>query len=133
MRTCSFIIITLAILLATDLYAIKTKEVDTKDPTYRSWVYYKNALNEYNKGNYELALDNAQRSNMFRPNKKSRKLVQQIQELGYNYFKTGTALINFDQKLAKQHLSKAQVLIDQRDKKTLKKIEDSLTSLEQVE
>lgn len=113
-----------------EIYAAKI--VDTKDPTYKSWLYYKNASNEFNNGNYEKALTDAQRSNMFRPNKKSRKLVQQLREIGYSKVKTGTALINFNPVLAKEYLTKAKMLIEPKDKKTMAQIDDALESLEAV-
>jgi hypothetical protein len=104
--------------------------VDPKDPVYRSWLHYKNASNEFNTGNYEQALDNALKSNMFRPNKKSRKLVQKVREIGYSNVKTGVALVNFNPELAKDYLTKAKALIDPRDKKTMTLIEKTLISLE---
>jgi len=120
----------IAILIFSSLNATAAKTVDTKDPIYKSWLYYKNASNEFNKGNYNEALDNAQKSNMFKPNKKSKKLIQKIREIGYSNVKNGTALINFDPILAKEYLTKAKALIDPKDKKTLEQIEKELKSLE---
>ncbi len=122
--------IILTLLVCFCLNASAAKVVDPKDPVYKSWLYYKNASNEFNKGNYELALDNALKSNMFRPNKKSRTLVQKIREIGYSNVKTGVALVNFNPELAKDYLTKAKVLIDPRDKKTMSQIEKTLISLE---
>ena len=121
------------VLIFCGLNAHAAKVVDTKDPVYKSWLYYKNASNEFNKGNYEVALDNAQKSNMFKPNKKSRKLVQKIREIGYSNVKTGIALINFNPELAKDYLTKAKALIDPRDKKTMTQIDKTLISLEPVQ
>jgi hypothetical protein len=109
------------------------KVVDTTDPVYKSWLYYKNASNEFNKGNYQEALDNAQKSNMFKPNKKSRTLIQKIRETGYNDVKTGTALMNFNPTMAKEYLTKAKLLVDPKDKNTISQIEDYLKSLEAVQ
>ena len=125
--------IILVILICCSLNVQAAKVVDTKDPVYRSWLYYKDASNEFNKGNYEAALINAQKSNMFRPNKKSRKIIQNIREIGYSNVKTGTALINFNPTLAKEYFTKAQVLIDPKDKKTMTLIENSIKSLETVQ
>ena len=105
-------------------------KLNPADPAYKSWKYYKDASNEYNKGNYEQALTNAQKSLMFKPNKKSRKLIQQIREIGYNNVKTGTALINFNPELAKQYLTRSKALVDPKDKKTMAKIDGELRSLE---
>lgn len=121
------------LLMLLSFNAMAEKAVDTKDPVYKSWLYYKNASNEFNKGNYQVALDNAQKSNMFRPNKKSRKLIQKIREIGYSNVKTATALINFNPQLAKEYFTTAKALIDPRDKKTAALIESSLKSLEPVQ
>lgn len=112
--------------------AAKVK-LDPTTPAYKSWKYYKDASNEYNEGNYEHALLNAQKSLMFKPNKKSRKLIQQIREIGYNNVKTGTALINFNPELAKQYLTRSKALIDPKDKKTMTKIDESLRTLENAQ
>jgi hypothetical protein len=124
------LIIAISVFLVTNAYS---KSIDPQDTVYKSWLYYKKASNEYNEGNYEQALDNAQKSLMFKPNKKSKKLVQQIREIGYNDVKTGVALINFNPELAKKYLTSSKALIEPKDKKTLAQIEDSLKSLEAVQ
>ena len=123
----------ITILILSCFNANAAKVVDAKDPAYKSWTYYKNASNEFNKGNYEQALQDAQKSNMFRSNKKSRTLIQKIREVGYSNVKTGTALINFNPTLAKEYLTKAKALIEPKDKKTIAQIDESLKSLEAVQ
>ena len=123
MAICKLTAVILLLLVSFSVYAEQDK----------SWLYYKNASNDFNKGNYEEALDSAQKSNMFRHNKKSRQLIQKIRETGYSNVKTGTALINFNPALAKEYLTKAKALIDPKDKKTLAQIEASLKSLEAVQ
>ena len=130
MKICKGLVIFFAIAsFGMSTYASKVK-LDPTSPVYKSWKYYKDASNEYNKGNYEQALTNAQKSLMFKPNKKSRKLIQQIREIGYSNVKTGIALINFKPELAKQYLTRSKALIDPKDKKTMAKIDGELRSLE---
>ncbi len=130
MKTIKIFIILAALISSISGAHPSELQTDTTSPAYKSWKYYRNASNEFNKGNYEQALSNAQRSLMFKPNKKSRKLIQKIRELGYSNVKTGVALINFDPVLAKQYLIRSKALIEPTDKRTMTKIEEALRSLE---
>ena len=109
MKICKGLVIFFAIAsFGMSTYASKVK-LDPTSPVYKSWKYYKDAS---------------------KPNKKSRKLIQQIREIGYSNVKTGIALINFKPELAKQYLTRSKALIDPKDKKTMAKIDGELRSLE---
>ncbi len=116
--------------LSFNIYAAEPKDV----AKYKSYVAYKQAIVEYNKKNYEKAMEYTKNSlDLYVSNKKSKELMIKLREIGEEYYKTGISLEHFNKELAVDYLNKAKVLLNQSDKKTKKKISDALANLESEE
>ncbi|MFH1222764.1 MAG: hypothetical protein V1647_00300, partial [Pseudomonadota bacterium] len=91
--------------------------------------FYKQGLNEYNRGNYVTALKNVERSLSFYRYSKNKKLMLKLRQLGYDNYTNGISLINFKPDLALKYLLTAEELIDPKDKKTKEKISEAIEQL----
>ncbi|MEI6080783.1 MAG: hypothetical protein WCQ53_09140 [bacterium] len=119
--------ILISILFSFNIQASTPKDV----AKYRSYLAYKQALNEYNQQNYEKAEEYTETSlELFPNNKKSRELLTKIREIGAEYYKTGESLIHFNKELATDYLNKAKVLLNPSDNKTHAKVTALLKDVE---
>ncbi len=116
-------ILSLILISIFNLYSVELSVEQLKNKAY---VQYKAGVNEYNKENYELALQHFQKSLQYRPLTKTRKFVEDIRKKGKSYYETGVALTNFNKELSIQYLKKALPLIDPVDKKTIEHINELL-------
>ena len=116
---------TLVLLLASMFFAsnnIHAKELSPDEVKNKSYIYYKNGVTEYNKEHYDEALQQLQKSLVYRSSTRTKKLIDEIRKKGKSFYETGIALINFDKEMATQYLQKALPLIDPKDKKTIEHI-----------
>jgi len=121
-------ILILSMIISTSVYPQKGTDAATGWRS-KAVVLYKQALNEYNRGNYVAALNKTQKSLSYCSYKKNRKLLVKLREVGYEKYRAGTSLINFQPELALKYLKIADDLIDPKDKKTKEKIKEAIEQL----
>ncbi|MCX6113006.1 MAG: hypothetical protein NTY22_06990 [Proteobacteria bacterium] len=119
--------ILITISLSFNIYAADPKDI----AKYKSYTAYKQAISEYNKQNYEKAMEYTENSlTLYASNKKSKELLTKLKEKGEEYYTTGVSLEHFNKELAIEYLKKAQTLLRSSDKKIKKKVIDALNNLQ---